>query len=215
MNSPNLFNYATKELSQDAMICWLIAFAGMQSVRNPAEVELRQCGRELLNALFSKWQFTPTVYERVEVFQQEKHIDVLVRINERHVLLIEDKTLTRDHDDQLTRYRNLVTEGKTLLRNVNTDEVFPIYFKTGNHSLREREYAKSCNYRVFDRNDFLSVLESYQGNNEIFVDFRNHLKNWQLETENFRQWTSKGEKTDRGWQGLYRWIEENYLVGCN
>ncbi|MCY3883980.1 MAG: hypothetical protein OXG24_03590 [Gammaproteobacteria bacterium] len=66
---------------------------------------------------------------------------MLARINERHVLLVEDKTLTRYHDEQLTRYRNLVTEGKTLLCNVNTDEVFPMYFKTGNHSLRELEYA--------------------------------------------------------------------------
>lgn len=54
MNSPNLFNYATKELSQDAVICWLIAWAGIQSARNPADRELRQCGRELLNALFFK-----------------------------------------------------------------------------------------------------------------------------------------------------------------
>ena len=27
MYTPNLFNYATKELSQDAMICWIIAWA--------------------------------------------------------------------------------------------------------------------------------------------------------------------------------------------
>ena len=26
--TPNLFHYATKELSQDAMICWLIDWAG-------------------------------------------------------------------------------------------------------------------------------------------------------------------------------------------
>ena len=37
---PNLFNYATKELSQDAVICWLIACAA------EATGDLQKCGLE-------------------------------------------------------------------------------------------------------------------------------------------------------------------------
>jgi hypothetical protein len=31
---PNLFNYATSELSQDAFICWLIAWADSSQIEN-------------------------------------------------------------------------------------------------------------------------------------------------------------------------------------
>ena len=32
-DKPNIFNYATKELSQDAVICWLIDWAAGKAVR--------------------------------------------------------------------------------------------------------------------------------------------------------------------------------------
>ena len=41
---PNLFDYATKELSQDAVICWLIDWAGRETSGEPEDEKLRQCG---------------------------------------------------------------------------------------------------------------------------------------------------------------------------
>ena len=43
---PNLFDYATKELSQDAVICWLVACAA------EATGDLQKCGLEFVHALF-------------------------------------------------------------------------------------------------------------------------------------------------------------------
>ena len=31
-DKPNIFNYATEESSQDAVVCWLLAWAGRQDV---------------------------------------------------------------------------------------------------------------------------------------------------------------------------------------
>ena len=42
---PNIFRYATKELSQDALICWLVACA------KEADGELRECGLAFVEAL--------------------------------------------------------------------------------------------------------------------------------------------------------------------
>ena len=215
MAKPNLFDYATKELSQDAVICWLLAWAGAAAAKQP-ERELRRCGRSLVQALFSKWddwgEVELATEMRVEVLQQEHNIDVLARVDDRHVLLIEDKTDTGAHDDQLAKYRGLLVEGKTAFGNVDEDDLYPIYCKTGNHSLWDRRHAEEHGYRVFDRNDFLGVLEEYRGGNEILLDFRRHLERWDRDSASFRRWTVDGARTTRGWQGFYRWIEENCLV---
>ena len=113
MTSPNLFEYATKELSQDAMICWLIDWAGTETDGEPEKEELRQCGRAFVEALFQKWRdwgYTVELDEiiRTEVLRQENRIDVLARVDGRHVLLIEDKTNTGAHGNQLEEYLSLV-----------------------------------------------------------------------------------------------------------
>lgn len=54
MATPNLFDHATKELSQDAVICRLLAWAGAES-QSKTEEEQRGCGRALMDALFAKW----------------------------------------------------------------------------------------------------------------------------------------------------------------
>lgn len=211
MTPPNLFDFATKELSQDAVICWLIAWAGAGTEGRPADGELRRCGVALLNALFAKWHNWPVELGevvRTEVVRQEHNIDMLARVDGRHVLLIEDKTDTGAHDGQLGRYLSLVVEGRTRFGKVANDDLFPIYFKTGNHSLKDRRDAEAADYRVFDRTDFLGVLETYRGTNAILVDFRRHLTRWEEDTAGFRGWTRHGQKTARGWEGLFRCIEE-------
>ena len=211
MASPNLFDFATKELSQDAVICWLIAWAGTEANRSPAEEKLRLCGLGLVKALFAKWRDWGEVElgdsVRTCVVRQERNIDVLAGVDGRHVLLIEDKTDTGSHDGQLERYRTLVLEGETALGQVAWNDLYPIYCRTGNHSLKDRIDAENEGYRVFDRNDFLNVLEEYGGTNSILVDFRDHLRRWKRQTDSFLGWTRNGDRTSRGWEGFYRSME--------
>ena len=214
---PNLFDYATKELSQDAMICWLIDWAGRETNGDPEGEELRQCGLAFVKALFSKWRdwgYSVDLGDsvRTEVRRQDRSIDVLARVNGLQVLLIEDKTETGAHDNQLERYWESVVEGETGFGKVAEDNVWPIYFRTGNHSLKERRRVEEQEYAVFDRTDFLSVLKTYQGTNDILIGFRCFLKRWQEETDSFRDWTNDcDERKKRGWEGLYRYVEESYL----
>ena len=211
---PNLFSYATKELSQDALICWLLAWADSRAPHETEDEPLRQLGRMFLEALFAKWENYPVeLGEEVaaEIHAQKHNIDVLVRLNGRYVLLIEDKTSTSAHSGQLGRYWRLVVEGKSALREVDADDVYPILLKTGNFSRRDREEAESHGYAVFDRADFLRVLDSYEGGSDIVLDFRRHLTEWQRETESFLEWTGDEARANLGWQGLYHRIEEHYL----
>lgn len=226
MTTPNLFDYATNELSQDALICWLIDWAGAKAGCDPEKEALRRCGRRFVEALFAKWSDYPVeLGDRIstEVLRQERRIDILARVDGKYVLLIEDKTRTRTHDDQLDRYWNAVVGGKTRFKDVDAGDLYPIYFKTGNHSLKDCRFAEEQEYAVFDRRDFLSVLNTYRGTNQILIDFRRHLGRWEEETHSFRDWTEDGREwsrdgdercpqnrcAKRGWEGLYRCIEES------
>ena len=100
---PNIFGYATKELSQDAIICWLIAWAGRSKSKVLEDEELRRCGLRFVNALLNHKRDGKDAVElegdvETEIQKQERSIDILARINGEHVLLIEDKTDTGDHD---------------------------------------------------------------------------------------------------------------------
>ncbi len=52
MNKPNLFSYATSELSQDAFLCWLMNWASHEfSEINPP---LHDIGKKFIDAIFRK-----------------------------------------------------------------------------------------------------------------------------------------------------------------
>jgi hypothetical protein len=99
---PNLFHFATKELSQDAVIAWLLQWASPSNKVHDAE--LHACGQAFLHALLktSDVDFTEPI-EKVEVGRQWKNIDVWAKINDTQLLIIEDKTNSGRHSEQLTR----------------------------------------------------------------------------------------------------------------
>lgn len=92
----NLFDYATKELSQDAFLRWFI------------ENDYNGSGRELLGVLAN---VNPSEISNIRTWAQSEHIDIWVDFNvgsEPHVLIIEDKVNTGDHSNQLVRYMKSV-----------------------------------------------------------------------------------------------------------
>ncbi len=223
--STNLFCYATKELSQDAVICWLIAWAGQSKSDDPEDKELRRCGREFVHALLNHRREEKSIELpeeiKIEIHQQDKSIDVLARINGKQVLLIEDKTDTKDHSGQLKKYYDHVEGGHTKLGKTAPENIYPIYFKTGNQPraddrrIENEDTIEGVNgYRVFHREDFLRVLNGYEGKNPILVDFRQYLRKFENDTNSYEEWTKDGEewtkdshKSWRAWQGFYRYLE--------
>ena len=214
---PNLFRWATKELSQDAVICWLIDWAGFPRSASAGDEKLRQCGRAFLDALFAKWKDWPVELGhdiRTEVCQQEQGIDVLARVDCRYVLLIEDKTGTRPHDEQLKRYWDDLMGGKTSFGAVRPEHAYPIYFKTGNQA---RSEARRINegwegwWRVFERCDFLGVLETYDGDDRILKDYRAYLRELEARTNSYELWKEGDDRKawdPLGWEGLYQRLED-------
>lgn len=217
-NRPNLFNYATKELSQDAMICWLIAWAAQNNGGSSEDEKLRCCGLRFVSALLNHRQDEEDLIEldrvdNVEIYQQEQGIDVLARINGEHVLLVEDKTDSDDHGDQLATYYENVVEGRTILGNVDESDLRPIFFKTGNQSLvEERRIEEEERYKVFTRKHVLKVLDGCEGRNAILSDFRQYLKGLEDQTNSYKKWTRNHDRESwLAWEGFYRHLEREFI----
>lgn len=103
----NLFYYATSELSQDAIICYIMSFA-MEKNKN-ANKEIYNIASELINLMgINNEEITVTAIKK-----QYRNIDVLIEVNEKYNIIIEDKTFTSQHSDQINRYKQaLVDENK-------------------------------------------------------------------------------------------------------
>ena len=208
---PNLFDCATKELSQDAMICWLLKWAAKEY--REIDPQLAEVGVKFVRALLSKHsdRLAQVEVDTVEVAKQHKWIDVLAKINDTHVLLIEDKTRGGDRGGQLERYY------KEVRKQHLPENIYPIYLKTGNFPLSERCWIEqerpheraSYRYRVFDRCDFLRVLE--EGPNAILADFHDRLLCLEDRTNNYRSWTKDSSRGCwESWQGLLMCLEQKF-----
>ena len=208
---PNIFTYAKKELSQDALICWLVACA-----KEETDEQLRECGLKFVQALMQSGDGAvidvtndpPARVGNVGSYKvskildgpkpQYRNIDVYFQAEvdgKRVSFVIEDKTDTRMHGDQLERYRRIVQRDKH-----EEDLIKPVYFKTGYVFDNEKEKADSKGFSVFDGEDMLAFLNGGQcaDAHEILRQFEEHLagqvderrqalEDWQLK-HGFVQW---------------------------
>lgn len=171
LGTPNLFSFATSELSQDAFICWILSWAKPENrIHDP---ELNECACRLLDAFFDKHHKNkPDTYNKIEVRKQDNSIDILCIVNDNYYILIEDKTWSKNHSDQLQRYIEQIKS-----RNIGIDNIIPIYFKTIDQSDYDEIYKNG--YSLFNRSDFLCILNNGYKNgirNHIFIDYLNHLQ---------------------------------------
>lgn len=104
----NIFNFATNELSQDAFICWYLNWINMP-VRDDNESG-RQFGARFLSRLLNE-AYDGSKVNRVYIFRQLLNIDVLVLVPElQAALIIEDKTSSEEHGNQINRYKYLLSK---------------------------------------------------------------------------------------------------------
>ncbi|GAB3798923.1 hypothetical protein [Virgibacillus kimchii] len=178
MIKPNIFTFATGELSQDAFICWSLSWG-----RQYENKQMRSYGLSLLNAMLEKHQYHIEDLGRMmidDVANQVNSIDVLVkfRIDEQEFeLIIEDKTNTTMHSNQIKRYFDQRKEK-------NPDKVIlAIYYKTGFIFDDEELKLKALcdkNYPVksFDKEAILNFMRPYLDvtNSDIFHDYYQYIK---------------------------------------
>lgn len=171
---PNLFKYATSELSQDAVICWILAVADVH-FRDSCP-ELHAFGQAFVRSLLSRSASCPQPQEvrRVRVVQQEANIDILCWINEEIVILIEDKVGTKQHSNQLHRYKNHLAKARDRIAHSVL-----IYLQTGDQC--DYSPVTDADYHVLHRRDLIDLLGTESGRqgrlkSDILEDFACHLE---------------------------------------
>lgn len=215
VQAPNIFNYATSELSQDAFICWLLQWASAEF--KYVDPNLNECGTKFIDALFSRAGKTkPAKIASIEVKKQVESIDVFVLLKEdcgnTHAIIIEDKTDSKHHSKQLERYYKIVRD-KFKIPEKN---IIPIYLKTGDQS--SYSFVKECGFFEFLRNDFLSILREGKSsgvNNNIFDNFLAYLEKKEHAVNRFRNehisiWA---KNNNRAWSGFFNELIKELKTG--
>ncbi|MCB9682171.1 MAG: PD-(D/E)XK nuclease family protein [Alphaproteobacteria bacterium] len=179
MPRPNLFTHATSELSQDAVLAWLLhwahpAHAGSASADDRA---LHAAGRRFVDLLLDRLGWTlldPN--ERVDVRTQWQNIDVLVHLPDRgRALVIEDKVHADDTHNPLPSYRAAAAR----YAGCTPEEVGGVYLKTGIQSCFDR--VNTHGFVHVSRGAVLQALDvgtdgSAAVRSDIYGDFVAHLR---------------------------------------
>ncbi len=158
---PNLFNYATGELSQDAMLCWMFDWA------NTDHSVMRPFAMSILKFIFMKHQYKfDDVNDviKIEIKKQHKNIDVLILVHFPGRILpiiIEDKTNSLNHSNQLQTYMDAIQE--ECETNKSMESPLGVYYKTGYLYSKERNEANENGYIVMGKPEIASLIEPYSG----------------------------------------------------
>lgn len=198
MEGPNLFSIATKELSQDAFVAWLLQW-GDERYKNINQ-ELCSIGQSFVKFLI-KQQLDLDDYDvhKVDVSRQWANIDIWAEVNDEICIIIEDKTGTSEHDDQLSRYSNLVRE---YYSDKGNWKISFVYLKTGLEDINVKDEVAQKGWHYCSRTDLFSFLSSCQTSNDIYNEFVTALEEKKNEAEslNLKNWEAT--------QGLYCYLQE-------
>ncbi len=189
----NLFEYATSELSQDAFICWLASYAHEEAEKDAA---LNECARKMLE------MFVPELksknFKLLDVERQVDNVDVLLTVEceeKIYKIIVEDKTYTSEHDNQLERYKKELKEK----HEENAVIVKGVYYKTGFQS--DLSSVEKAGYEKISREKMLNLMQQYadKTNNQIFISYYNYWNSKQKLVETFETLPV----VDWGWWAVY------------
>lgn len=187
----NLFDYATKELSQDAFLRWLF-----ESWEDP-EADI------LVRRLLKKFCDLDEKVKSIKTTAQEKNIDIKVRITTESgkdvFLFIEDKTFSNEHS-QLSEYDKYI-DG-------NFENVCKVFYKTNKISDDDRRGIEKANrlngsskWTIADIDDIVESFESCSPyNNLILQNYFDYVKRIKSNIETFEK-----PQTNDGNVDLLKW----------
>lgn len=172
--TPNIFNYATKELSQDAFFIWLLQWAAKEYSDHP----MHKVGRGFLQLLMNDETY---VCDKIKITKQWKKVDIVASIDNKDFIVIEDKTNSHRHSDQLEKYAE-AARNHCKKKDLNPPTL--VYLKTGNEDDRNFPAIEALGYTVITRKKILQLLIQYSAiENETFQDFLKYLNQIEQDTQ--------------------------------
>lgn len=160
IDKENIFNYATKELSQDAFLRWL--FENWDSKHKDVKAASLNMIKDFLDLPEQESINISYLYTK----SQEFKIDILVflEVNQtKHLIAIEDKTYSFEHSDQLERY-------KAYLEKYYSDHIIHcVFYKTSTMLDPEISFIKSKKWKIYDIDSINSLFDT------IDVEIKHYL----------------------------------------
>jgi hypothetical protein len=209
---PNLFSFATSELSQDAILAYILSWADCSHAKSAEQLSSHHLGERLLRRLVreaAEAQGLPDPLHRrvglqAVVRTQVNFVDILVSIDDDLVLVIEDKTGTKEHGSQIKAYVENVkakSPHKTVLAT---------FIKTRPESVASLE-GLSFNCGTMLRADLLKELKRDEPTgNDIIDEFRKYLEQGESRCQQFQSkpvdcWSGDAI------EGFYQALEQRLL----
>lgn len=190
----NLFTFATSELSQDAFICWCLNW-----INYPNE-NLYYMAKDIFSNLLKEKNLEN---EKVKIIRQYKKIDVLVILNNsKKAYIIEDKTYSSEHSDQINRYKENI---ENIKKELEIETIKTVYFKTGfwfSYDYEITNDEKKVDIKI-DRKKFLDILNNYKGKSQILDDYCEHFEMVTEDEEKEKNYLISQEEIEKkGYWGL-------------
>lgn len=159
----NLFDLATKELSQDAILRWIF--------ENWDDNDIK----DLVNDLLKEFcKFSDEKIDKIVTSSQWKHTDVSILIitNIRKVVLfIEDKTFTQEHN-QLDSYNQHIQKCEN-----EEYDVYKVFYKTSTIDDDEIKRVESAGWKIYDIEKIYYLFKKYlNSSNLILKQYAEYLK---------------------------------------
>ena len=185
--SNNLFDFATSELSQDAFFCWSLNWL---AVKEDTEDPYYKYGKAMLDLFLGEHK--KDIYKEVEVLKQFNRIDVLVLFKDnqdnQYALIIEDKTNTSEHNEQIENYKNQLNDALSKdenigYKNLPGNQIYTAYVKTGIMYTDDLDMKNKVNTTI-NLDKLLKFLDLfYENSNQtistiksnIFLDYYKYL----------------------------------------
>jgi hypothetical protein len=207
---PNLFTLATSELSQDAVLAWLLSWADHKCAK--LDERMHACAVDLTR--FFLGESGNYEIRSLEVGRQWKGIDVWAEINDKYFLLIEDKKNTREHSNQLKRYLDIARDHYIDKKMT----VVPVYFKMEEQGIWSG--VEESGYKIVTRCEVLDILKNYVDTraaekcNDILRDYSLYLDDLDSSVKIFStlpldQWEW------HAWQGFFSSIQDKFNGECD
>lgn len=197
---PNLFSFATSELSQDAFICWLIDWANPEY--KDLSAPMKECAISFLQKCYELHSKKfPEVIEKLEIKRQYKRMDAVVVIkgeNTECAILIEDKILSKQGKTQLSKYKEQLSK--------EYECILPIYYKIIEQS--GIETIQNDGYKIIAREDMLGLLDVAKNKgaaNPILLDYICHMKNIDDMIHSYER-RPRESWNDYSWIGFYSFL---------
>ncbi len=166
-NTNNLFDFATRELSQDAYLCWLINWINFKE-----NTKLYNVARKFLNYIVKQKELNIEDYI-IKPHRQYKKIDVYIELLNKdnrkleYAIIIEDKKFTSERKDQLKDYKEKIKK----ITKLPDDRIITGYYKP-----YDELYSINPGTIHIKREDMLNEILNEDIDNNIYMDYKKYLE---------------------------------------